>query len=173
MLRRTWTRLSIAALASAAVLASAQAQPQAAAAPQLKAQVIFRVLRFVDWPPANLAEGQALQLCLFEESPLAQELQALDGRSISGRVLQVRQMRGRQLGGCHVALVGAGQDWSGTAASTLLVSEGPGMLERGVMLSVQVEDGRVVFDVELDAARRAGLEISAKLLRLARYVRKA
>ena len=40
------------------------------------------------------------------------------------------------------------------------------------MLNFQVEDGRVVFDVDLDATRRGGLEISAKLLRLARFVRR-
>jgi len=39
------------------------------------------------------------------------------------------------------------------------------------MINLQVEDGRIVFDVDLDAARRANLTISTKLLRLARFVR--
>jgi hypothetical protein len=47
------------------------------------------------------------------------------------------------------------------------------MLQQGAMLNLLVEDGRVVFDVGLDAAHRAGLEISTKLLRLARFVSKS
>ena len=55
----------------------------------------------------------------------------------------------------------------------LLVSDAPAMLGRGVMLNLQVEDGRVVFDVGLAASHRAGLEISTKLLRLARFVQRS
>jgi hypothetical protein len=53
----------------------------------------------------------------------------------------------------------------------LVVSDAASMLDNGSMINLQVEDGRIVFDVELDAARRAGLVISTKLLRLARFVR--
>lgn len=153
---------------------AAQAQPQALAEPQLKAQVLFKVLRFIEWPPRNLADGQALQLCLLEDgTPLAQELRALDGRNMDNHVLLVRSVRDRQLGGCHIALIGDAPGLPVAPAATLLVSESPGMLERGAMLNLQVEDGRVVFDVGLEAARRAGLDISAKLLRLARFVKKS
>lgn len=152
---------------------AAQSQPQALAEPQLKAQVLFKVLRFIEWPPRSLAEGQALQLCLLDEgTPLAQELRGLEGRNMDNHVLLVRSVRDRQMGGCHIVLIGEGQGQVVAPPATLLVSESPGMLERGAMLNLQVEDGRVVFDVSLDAARRAGLDISAKLLRLARFVKK-
>ena len=53
----------------------------------------------------------------------------------------------------------------------LVVSDAAAMLEQGAMINLRLEDGRIVFDVDLDAARRAGLAVSTKLLRLARYVR--
>lgn len=155
------------------VLTAAQAQPQAESAQRLKALVIQKALLFVDWPPASLAAGQPLQLCLLENTALAQELLALDGYSLNNHPLQVRPLRDRSLAGCHAALVGAGQDWSQAPPATLLIAEAPGMLQRGAMLNLLVEDGRVVFDIELDAARRAGLAISTKLLRLARFVRRS
>lgn len=152
---------------------AAPSQPLALAEPQLKAQVLFKVLRFIEWPPRSLAEGQALQLCLLDEgTPLAQELRALEGRNMDNHVLLVRSVRDRQMGGCHIVLIGEAQGQVVAPPATLLVSESPGMLERGAMLNLQVEDGRVVFDVSLEAARRAGLDISAKLLRLARFVKK-
>lgn len=157
------------------MLAAAQPLPPE----ELKAQIVFRSLLFVEWPGAALPQGQALRLCLLEEGPLAAALEALAGRRINGHALETRRLRGDppQLGGCHVALVGAGFDAALRAAVTdkpvLLVTEAPAMLNLGAMLSLQIEDGRVVFDIGLESARRAGLEISTKLLRLARYVRKA
>lgn len=171
---RGWLLLCAQALAMAAAMAQAPQPPE-----ELKAQIVFRSLLFVEWPGAALPQGQALQLCLLDEGPLAAALEALAGRRINGHALETRRLRGEppQLGGCHVALVGAGFDAGLQAAvadkPVLLVSEAPAMLNLGAMLSLQIEDGRVVFDIGLDSARRAGLTISTKLLRLARFVRRA
>lgn len=159
-------------LACAPPLVAAQPLPPE----ELKAQIVFRSLLFVEWPGTSLSQGQAMQLCLADEGPLATALEGLAGRRINGHALELRRVRGEQLGGCHVALVGAGFDAPRAAVAdkpVLLVTEAPSMLNLGAMLSLQVEDGRVVFDIGLESARRAGLEISTKLLRLARYVRKA
>ena len=117
----------------------------------------------------EVIEGYAAMGALASDAAL----QALDGRKMDNHVLLVRSVRDRQLGGCHIALIGDAPGLPVAPAATLLVSESPGMLERGAMLNLQVEDGRVVFDVGLEAARRAGLDISAKLLRLARFVKKS
>lgn len=164
--------LALTLCCSAALLAGAAQAQAAATAPQLKAQVLLKALRFVEWPAASLGERQPLQLCLLVDGSLAQELQAQQGQRINERLLQVRAVHNRQVNGCHLALVGPEAAWSG-AEATLIVTEAPGLLERGAMLSLQLEEGRVVFDVGLDAARRAGLEISARLLRLARFVKKS
>jgi hypothetical protein len=52
----------------------------------------------------------------------------------------------------------------------LLVGDSPGDQQRGVMLNLEIEGGRVVFDIDLRAARQAGLAVSSKVLRLARHV---
>jgi hypothetical protein len=159
-------RRPLLALLLAACAGGALAQQSAA---ELKAQVLVKVLRFVEWPPGQLVEGQALQVCLFDEGPLALQLQALDGLAVNSNPMRVRPRGARVAGGCHVAL--------GTAPALppgiLLVGEEALQLDKGVMLSLAVEDGRVVFDIDLDAARRAGIGFSARLLRLARFVRKA
>ena len=54
----------------------------------------------------------------------------------------------------------------------LLVGDLLGGLGDGVMLNVQIELGRVVFDVNLKAAREDGLDFDARLLRLARFVQR-
>ena len=93
-------------MALALLAAPAWAQQSAV---ELKAQVLVKVLRFVEWPPGSLVEGQPLQVCLLDDGALARQLQSLDGQAVNTHPLRVRPRAGRgaALGGCHVALMGA------------------------------------------------------------------
>jgi hypothetical protein len=162
-----------------AVLACALAQPpahaQTASPEMLKAEVIYRVLMFVTWPAEREQPERGLQICTLGEGRVEGALQALAGRPIRQLTVAVRRLaRPEQYAGCHLLYLPGPQPALRTAlaeAPVLLVSDAAAMLEQGSMINLQVEDGRIVFDVELDAARRAGLTISTKLLRLARFVR--
>jgi hypothetical protein len=52
----------------------------------------------------------------------------------------------------------------------LVVAESKKAADAGAEITFVVEDNRVKFDVNDDAAARAGLTISSKLLRVARHV---
>ncbi|WP_343638223.1 YfiR family protein [Roseateles sp.] len=140
----------------------------------LKAEVTYRALMFVTWP-AERETGRALQLCTAADNALETAMQSLAGRPIRHLAIEVRRVtRPEQLGGCHVLYLAEPRPaWRAAIehAPLLVLSDAAGMLDQGAELNLQVEDGRIVFDVDLDAARRAGLTISAKLLRLARFVR--
>lgn len=153
----------------------AQAQGPARSEAELKAEVLYRVLMFVEWPLTKLPADPVLSLCLYEPGPMAPALQALAGRKVHQRALLVRQTGLDSLGACHALWLGQAADIAALATpgrGLLMVSEGNGPLGGGQMLRLQVEDGRIVFDIELNEVRRAGLDMSAKLLRLARFVRK-
>lgn len=156
-------------------IATAGASAQPLPSPDVqKAEVVYRALIFVNWPSERFAGARGLQLCLLGEGRLDTALQALAGRSVRQQVLEVRRARADQLGGCHVLYLPAPSAGSVTpfeGQPVLTVSDAAGMLDHGAMINLQIEDGRVVFDVELDALRRAGLDVSAKLLRLARFVK--
>lgn len=167
-----------------ALLALAQgcalAQPQSEA--ELKAQILWRALQFVAWPAAELAASQPraqppLQLCLLADGPLAQALRAWDGQALQGRRLVLRRADPGAAQGCHIAYVG-GEGATVPPDATfvpvqglLWVGDGHGLTGRGVMFNLQPQQGRIVFDIDLQAARRAGLDLNARLLRLARFVR--
>lgn len=169
-------RCLLALIFGSVAAAGAVAQPREIAQEvTLKAEIVFRAMLFIEWPDSSLRAGQPLALCVLDESALASSVLALAGRIVNGHPLEARRVaRSEHLASCHAALVGAAFDVAAALAGrpVLIVSEAPAMLGRGVMLNLQIEDGRVVFDVGLDTAHRAGLEISTKLLRLARYVRK-
>ncbi len=169
-----WTAVCLLLLALCGVLAPRAAAAEASGAEALKAEVIYRALMFVTWPAEHEA-GRRLQVCTAGDGRVEAALQDLAGRSIRQLAIEVRRaVRLEQLGTCHLVFMPEPQPaWRAQLERlpVLVVADGAGMLDHGVMLNLQIEDGRIVFDIDLDAARRAGLAISAKLLRLARYVR--
>jgi hypothetical protein len=133
--------------------------------------VLSRVLLFVRWPGED---GMPLPLCVVGDSPLGAALARLDGQPVNDRRLQVRRARAEQLADCRIvyfapAEVAALPSLRGKPVLT--VTDTQGQLERGAILSLRLDGTRVGFDVGLGSARAAGLEISAKLLRLARFVK--
>ena len=59
------------------------------------------------------------------------------------------------------------------ADGTHTLSAPQGFAARGGMVNFTVEESKVRFEINEDAARRAGLKISSKLLRLAELVEEA
>ncbi len=52
----------------------------------------------------------------------------------------------------------------------LTVGETPGFAERGGMIRFTLEDNRVRFEINVEAAREADLNISSRLLTLAKII---
>jgi hypothetical protein len=158
-------------LASFAGVASAQASlPER----DLKAQIVVRSLLFVEWPVSAGAAGQPLVLCVTDSHPMAEALERLAGQPINGRRLEVRRTTAAGLAPCQVVVLGT-QALAALKApprGLLSISDAPGAADLGVMINLQTDQERVVFDVNLNAVRSAGLEISTRLLRLARFVRR-
>lgn len=177
-MRRRWLAGRAAALWLLGLLCLPFARPavaQATSPEVLKAEVVYRVLMFVNWPADREQPGHPLQLCTVGEGRMDGALQGLAGRPIRQLTVDVRHgVRADQLAGCHLLYLPTPQPALRAALAelpVLVVSDAAAMLDQGAMLNLQVEDGRIVFDVELDAARRVGLVVSTKLLRLARFVR--
>ncbi|PKO81933.1 MAG: hypothetical protein CVU19_04210 [Betaproteobacteria bacterium HGW-Betaproteobacteria-13] len=171
-------------LVCAAVLAFAVALPghamaqQRAPEPDLKAAILINMLLFIDWPVSDAQPGEALSVCYFRSSPVADALVALDGRMIRNRLLSVKQVDASALGRCHAAYLAPGDDallsrmrGDVLPGGVLLAGDTPGYLDRGVMINLELAAGKVAFDVDLPALRRSGLNLSSKALRLARSVR--
>ena len=141
-------------------------------AQELKAKVIVRALLFAQWPTTVLQPGQALVMCLADDHPLAAAIAPQDGQMINGHRLQLRRGAADPSKQCHVVLVGPKEHapMAERRQGLLRVGNVPGGLKDDVMVNVEIELGRVVFDVNLKAAREDGLDIDTRLLRLARFV---
>jgi iron complex outermembrane receptor protein len=103
-------------------------------------------------------------------------VRALEGKTVQGRAFEVRSAPTLpSLGACHLLVLMADAPEPrrvlAEAQGTLTLGEGDGFVDAGGMIGILVVERRVRFDVNLEAARRGGIGLSAQLLRLARQVR--
>lgn len=147
---------------------------------ELKAAFLYNFAKFVEWPPDAFAGAASpVTLCILGEDPFGKSLDAVvQGESLNGRPLAVRRLRDiPPPGECHILFL-SGAEKARTAeamkalrgASVLSVGEGRDFLEHGGVIRLFLDQSRVRFDINLEAAERAHLTVSSKLLRLARAV---
>lgn len=148
---------------------------------QLKAVFLMNFAKFVEWPATALRPGQsALTICVLGEDPFGHDLDdAVRGQTAADRAIAVRRIS--QISReetCHVLFVSSPErERAERALATvrnapvLTVSEGDDFVVAGGIIALVIEDNKVRFDINLDAAEHAGLKVSSKLLKLARNVR--
>ncbi|MGB8477156.1 MAG: YfiR family protein [Candidatus Acidiferrum sp.] len=147
---------------------------------QVKAAFLFHFAQFVEWPAGTYKDaGSQLTYCTLGADPFHGALEAslnektVDGRPV--RVLHLRQVQEAQ--GCQVLFIGILQKEhipkvlaSLNGNPVLTVGESEHFAEQGGMIGFRLEDNKVRFEINLGAANRAKLRISARLLSLAKTV---
>jgi len=146
----------------------------------VKAAFLFHFAQFIEWPPeAFNGPGSPLTYCTLGQDPFHGALDAsLSGKTISDRPLRVLHLKPSQdLQGCHVLFLGASEKKSVSAALTslngkpvLTVGETEHFVEEGGVIGFSLEENKIRFEINLDAAERAKLKISSRLLSLAKQI---
>jgi len=145
---------------------------------QVKAAFVYNFLTFVEWPSRTLNEADSLRVCIAGEFPDAAAFDELNGQELMGRKLTVRRMKSvENAQGCHVLFIGSSEGGrlsrlveSLKGSGTLTIGDTTGFAQRGVVINLYIDQKKVRFEINAEAARRAGLIISSKLLKLAGVV---
>jgi hypothetical protein len=149
---------------------------QAVTQPALRAAFLYNFAKFTEWPPDSLPAGP-LTLCVLDDSAVEGALSELVGNStINGRTVTIsRNANGARLRACHLLYLGEANSGRAAAileellgAPVLTVSNGDDFIRLGGIVGLFVEDGRMRFAINPDAAQRAGVRLSSRLLQLAR-----
>lgn len=147
---------------------------------QLKAVFLMNFAKFVEWPTTAFRSAQSpVTICVLGEDPFGHDLDDIVRGQLAGdrtmTVRRVSQIHREET--CHILFVGSPERERAERvvealrnAPMLTVSEGNDFAAAGGMIALVIEENKVRFDVNLDAAERAGLKISSKLLKLARSV---
>jgi hypothetical protein len=145
----------------------------------VKAGYLYNFALLVEWPTAASPEpGQPMVIGVLGNNEFADILETVvSGKRIDGHAFVVRRLKKKEFleCRCHILFIAAQErtrigEIVGAlgSASVLTVSETPGFTSRGGMINFILEDSRVRFEANADAARHAGLNISSRLLNLAR-----
>ncbi|MFH1869051.1 MAG: YfiR family protein [Pseudomonadota bacterium] len=142
---------------------------------EVKAAVIYNLLLFVQWPPQATSAG--FHLCVLDEGALTMALRRHDGKKVLGQALTVQRSgtTPEELDRCAAVMVEAGNAGLlarlGALARTralLVIAEGSNAVDRGAMIGLHTDGGRVTFDINYGAMKKSGLAPSSKILKLAR-----
>lgn len=160
------------------LLPAAPARAQAVPEYELKAAFVFNFAVFTEWPQDALAGGSALTICAYPGNSLLPALGALSDKLVHGHKVALRQLAAPAgWRGCQILFLdGLDRERWGqlrkelAGASVLTVSDDRALGADGMAITLSVENRHIGFDVYLAAARQARLNLSSKLLRLARSV---
>lgn len=147
---------------------------------EAKAAYVINFARYVNWPTVETPEPSApMYICVLGHDPLSDTLErALHGRSSNGRPMIMRYLR--QVGeaaDCQLVLIIQSAEkyqsqWLPALQSKpiLTVGESNRFIRDGGIINLVIVKGTVRFEVNLEAANRAGLKISSRMLGLAEAV---
>jgi hypothetical protein len=160
--------------------AAIRLQAQGVSTPGLTAAFLFNFAKFTTWPDDALRTGSTIVICVSGNDQVADALvQLTQNKLVEGHPLAIRRTDLRQpLTECHI-LFGASLDENSarevlrvTASHPILtVSDWETFAARGGVANFFIEGARMRFAVNPDAADRARLRISSRLLTLAKLVR--
>ena len=171
-------RRTVALLLALLCASGAQGQTQASEV-DLKSAFLYKFIHYAEWPQGALgALADPIAICVVEQETLAQVLEgAVQGRTAHDRTVVVRRVAAGDVAGCQVLFVGAPEAGRAeqvvaqvSAKPVLTVGDAEGFARRGGMINFTRRGARLGFEINRSAVRRAGIDLSSQLLKLAELV---
>ena len=166
-------------ITSLALAAQAVGDPGAAEHSEfeIESAMLYNFTKFVEWPDKALGvAGVSVVVGVLGEDALVPVLEAaLRNKTLYGHPIAVRRLdSSADAKTCTVLFVGSSDRkeiarivQSVRHSPVLTIGQNAQFSRLGGVIAFTREDGRIRFEINLDAADRAGLQVSSKLLRLA------
>jgi hypothetical protein len=147
---------------------------------EVKAAILYRVAKFIDWPATAFDASDApFVICIAGSEATVHAFDSLVGKQLNGHDISVRRVTGDMLDLrlCHTAYFPADGNADVDYAleklkglPVLTVGEVENFALRGGILALLTRDQRVKFTLNLPVSKQAGLAVSSQLLQLATVV---
>ena len=145
---------------------------------QVKAAFLQNFAKLVKWPAKNQpAPGQPIVLGVVGDADVAKSMSSkLEGAQVGDHAVAIRIVsRAAEVKGCHIVFMVSGRDGNAMieaarSQAALSVGESKGFAARGGMVNFFSEGKKLRFEINTEAAAQAEIEISSRLLRLAKLV---
>lgn len=144
---------------------------------QIKAAFIYNFARFIDWPAqAFSSDTSPMIIGVLGKNVFGDSIQQIiNGRSIQGHPLEFKEFSSvADATNCQVLFISPSEKDHLSKilnhlvnTNILTVSEPDNFLDEGGMIRLFIVEDKVRFEINNQAAKKAGLTISSKLLSLA------
>jgi hypothetical protein len=143
---------------------------------QVKAAYLYHFAKFVEWP--SDAASASLNICVIGKSPFGSALSSISGKKVRNRSVVISYLnRIDELKECDILFVCASEKArlsqilaAMASRPTLTVSDLKHFASAGGMIGFVSVSDKLRFEINQRAAQRAGLRVSAQLLKLATMV---
>ena len=143
---------------------------------EIKAAFIYHLSQFADWP--SRSGERVFTICVLGADPFGGKLKALESRSHLNQAMVTAYPQSATLArDCQIVYLAEDQRGNVPAIlnqlrgyPVLTVSSLPGFVDQGGGVGFVIENTRVRLEVNNQAARRAQIKLSAKLLEVAKRV---
>jgi hypothetical protein len=149
---------------------------------RIKAGFIYNFAKFVKWPERAFSDPESpIILCIISSHPFSDVFLALNDKNVGGRkMVVIRYQTPEDAESCHILFFDLpDRDFIRRelkrldGRSILTVGEVDSFNQLGGIINFFLENNRLRFRVNLDAAKRAGLRLSSLLLMSAEIYREA
>jgi hypothetical protein len=141
-----------------------------------KAAFLYNVMLFTAFP--NGGNG-IIRLCVLGRDPFSGALNMLEGKAINSSKLTIGYPRSsseafKQCQAVFVAMSEADNILAladlGKEAGVMTITDIEGSVRKGIMVEVQIENNKIVFEFNNESAHAAKISLSSKVIRLAKSV---
>jgi hypothetical protein len=146
----------------------------------IKAGFTYNFAKLMEWPSNAFSQADSpIVIGILGTDPFGGTLdEVLKGKKVNGRDFQVRHLKwGNDLKDCNILFVSSSEIAHldeifhvVKGLPILTIGETPGFAQHGGIINFILEDNKVHFEVNVEAAKQADINISSRLLSLARII---
>lgn len=146
----------------------------------IKAGFTYNFAKLMEWPATAFPQPNSpIVIGILGADPFGGTLdQVLEGKKVNGRDFVVKHLKwGAEVKDCNILFVSSSEQMHLDelfkmikGLPILTIGEMPGFAQRGGMINFVLEDNKVHFEINVDAAKQSDITISSRLLALARIV---
>lgn len=178
---RKWSKRLLPLLLGLSLQTNAEASAPSLEEQTVLAALALNIVRFTTWPPESPASVKPeIDFCVVGGNVAQQSFAGIDGKSVGAKTLRIVNLsRLRNYDRCDVIYISELNQnvlrqllFEINGRPVLTLGEGGGFAAQGGMVGLNNQDGKIVLHVNLPVARAANLNISARLLKLAKIIGK-
>jgi hypothetical protein len=147
---------------------------------QVEAVFLFNFAKYVDWPTTAFTNAtEPIVIGVLGADPFDENLQhVVDGKTVNGRTFVIKYLTSdSELSGCQILFISDSEASrmdgildKASALPILTVGEDEQFAKKNGIIDFMLKDGKIRLEIDLAAARKAGLTISSRLLAVADVV---